>query len=165
MYPFSSRLPSYAGCHISTFGILRPENSLLWRLFCTLQEVGPLPIRCQSHVFLPVVTTKTSSRHSQMFPGGGEGPNHIQLRTTDTEFLEFQSGILILEHLQIYRWSCDSAARAIMGVVQKPTSLDGAALVPLQESLPACWPHADPGAQCCEFMGVPWKSLLGESWS
>lgn len=75
-----------------------------------------------------------------MFPGvwgggGGVGRgNHIQLRTTDTEFLEFQSGILILEHPQIYRCSCDGAARAIMGVVQEPTSLMGQ-LCALQESL------------------------------
>lgn len=66
--------------------------------------------------------------------GVGQGGNHIQLRTTDTEFLEFQSGILILEHPPIYRCSCDGAARAIMGVVQKPTSLMGQ-LCALQESL------------------------------
>lgn len=88
--------------------------------------IARLPASCDNQKHLPGT--------AKCFLGVGRGQNHIQLRTTDTEFLEFQSGILILEHLQIYRWSCDSAARAIMGVVQKPTSLVGQ-LCALQESL------------------------------
>ena len=99
-----------------------------------------------------------------MFPGvAGVVQNHIQLRTTDgvSGISKWHPDSRTSLNTQVLLWCC---CQGHHGGGPEAHVTDGAALCSAGKP-PAPWPHTDLGAQCCEFVGVPGKSQVGESWA